>query len=204
MSKKNQILDTATRLFMLQGYGNTSMDQVTRESGVSKATVYAHFSNKNSLFAMCLIYYQEQNAISYPSLEKIPLSLTDLKANLKQYLHQAFEFYNNEAVVAMYRLLISEIKQFPQLFELFFGNDSGVKTSTLADYLQCFRQKKDGVDHDYYFLACQILDLVRGASLWAKLVQNPHKVKFYEHPEETLQQIYASVILLIDYYFKEQ
>ena len=44
--KRQQILDAGRELFMTQGYADTSMDQVTAKSGVSKATVYNHFPSK--------------------------------------------------------------------------------------------------------------------------------------------------------------
>ena len=36
---------------MTDGYGAASMDAIAKAAGVSKATVYAHFSGKDQLFA---------------------------------------------------------------------------------------------------------------------------------------------------------
>lgn len=44
-----RILRTATELFQRQGYKRTSVDDVARESGVAKGTVYVHFKNKAEL-----------------------------------------------------------------------------------------------------------------------------------------------------------
>jgi AcrR family transcriptional regulator len=44
-----RILRTATELFQKQGYRHTSVDDVARESGVAKGTVYLHFKNKAEL-----------------------------------------------------------------------------------------------------------------------------------------------------------
>ena len=49
--KAEAILDAASQLFREHGYGAVSMDQIAREAGVSKATVYAHFVSKDQLFA---------------------------------------------------------------------------------------------------------------------------------------------------------
>ena len=46
---RDQILDAATRLIHLQGYHDTSLDDVLRESGVGKGNFYYHFHSKEDL-----------------------------------------------------------------------------------------------------------------------------------------------------------
>jgi TetR/AcrR family transcriptional regulator, mexJK operon transcriptional repressor len=50
LEKRAAILEAAKRLFLGAGYGATSMDAVAAEAGVSKLTVYNHFSDKQTLF----------------------------------------------------------------------------------------------------------------------------------------------------------
>jgi AcrR family transcriptional regulator len=47
--KQLRILEAATELFIRQGYRRTSVDQIARESGVAKGTVYLHFKTKAEL-----------------------------------------------------------------------------------------------------------------------------------------------------------
>eukprot|EP01032_Pedospumella_encystans_P027055 gene27055-30587_t len=49
--KRGQILDGAHRVFMKMGYDAASMNDVTREAGVSKGTIYVYFQSKEELFA---------------------------------------------------------------------------------------------------------------------------------------------------------
>ncbi|WP_377292206.1 TetR/AcrR family transcriptional regulator [Rhizobium sp. SG2393] len=49
--KREQILAGAKRVFMQKGFDATSMNEVTREAGVSKGTIYVYFTNKEDLFA---------------------------------------------------------------------------------------------------------------------------------------------------------
>ena len=48
--KRRVILETATELFLRNGYLGTSMDEVASVAGVSKQTVYKHFADKEGLF----------------------------------------------------------------------------------------------------------------------------------------------------------
>lgn len=49
--KAETILVGAMREFLANGYAATSMDRVAAAAGVSKATVYSHFRDKEGLFA---------------------------------------------------------------------------------------------------------------------------------------------------------
>jgi len=47
---REKILETAMRLFATQGYSTTSLAQVAKEAHVSKALIFWHFENKETLF----------------------------------------------------------------------------------------------------------------------------------------------------------
>lgn len=46
---RNQIMDTASRLFYDQGYNNTGINQIIEEAGIAKASLYQHFRSKEDL-----------------------------------------------------------------------------------------------------------------------------------------------------------
>jgi AcrR family transcriptional regulator len=48
---RSQILAAAMSLFARQGFANTSMNDIVRESGLSKGGVYWHFKSKDDLIA---------------------------------------------------------------------------------------------------------------------------------------------------------
>lgn len=54
MDAREKILETATRLFSVHGYGSTSLSQVAKEAKVSKALIFWHFENKERLFQSAL------------------------------------------------------------------------------------------------------------------------------------------------------
>ena len=48
--KKEQIVEAARKLFTKYGYKKVSMDEIAKEAGVTKKTVYAYFKDKDELF----------------------------------------------------------------------------------------------------------------------------------------------------------
>jgi AcrR family transcriptional regulator len=61
---RDQILNAALSLFARQGFAHTSMNDIVRESGVSKGGVYWHFKSKDELvLAIFDAFFSGQEAI---------------------------------------------------------------------------------------------------------------------------------------------
>ncbi|EPG42662.1 hypothetical protein F907_00086 [Acinetobacter colistiniresistens] len=54
LEKRAKILQAAKSIFLKMGYHATNMNQIAKEAGVTKLTVYNHFQDKSNLF-MCAI-----------------------------------------------------------------------------------------------------------------------------------------------------
>lgn len=65
MKRKNsvneRILDTASRLFYLQGFNATGINQIIAEADIAIGSLYKHYKSKNDL----LYHYLEQEAKTY-------------------------------------------------------------------------------------------------------------------------------------------
>lgn len=48
-ARRSQLLDTAESLFLAQGYDSTTMEDVAKAAGVTRAVVYTHFAGKEEL-----------------------------------------------------------------------------------------------------------------------------------------------------------
>jgi len=59
-SVKQTIVDTASRLFYKQGYGNTGINQIVEESGVVKSSLYTSFRSKEDI----LMAYLESSGLA--------------------------------------------------------------------------------------------------------------------------------------------
>jgi AcrR family transcriptional regulator len=67
-SMKDRILETADRLFYLQGIRAIGVDTIAAEIGISKRTLYNHFPSKNALIAA----YLERRFVQPPPSDKPP------------------------------------------------------------------------------------------------------------------------------------
>jgi len=55
---RQNIIETASRLFYEKGYNLTGINEIIAEAGIAKATLYSHFKSKDDL---CVAYLQFKN-----------------------------------------------------------------------------------------------------------------------------------------------
>ncbi len=130
--KRLQILVAGRDLFMAQGYADTSMDQVTAKSGVSKATVYNHFPSKEILFEEAVRTRSEE---VFAVLPRLDVEHTDPEEMLTQYFHTLLEILFSEDGACMCFLLMSEGRRFPENARLIYETGFGRGLDEMAEYL---------------------------------------------------------------------
>src|SRR5260370_35427084 len=83
--KAETILAAAERAFLASGFGAVTMDAIAREAGVSKATVYAHFTGKEELFGAIVARVSERRfgGFSVEALDPV-----DIQASLTAIAHR--------------------------------------------------------------------------------------------------------------------
>ena len=55
---KNKILDAAFNVFVKNGYKDTTMSHIVKESGLSKGAIYHHYSSKKDLFISLIDHWE--------------------------------------------------------------------------------------------------------------------------------------------------
>lgn len=141
--KVEAILKGAIREFLAHGYAATSMDKVTAAAGVSKATVYSYFQDKESLFAAlverltCKDYgegftFSPEDPTFWEGepaevLRRFAVNLLD-KMNTKRELRD------------LVRVIIGESGRFPVLAQIFVRNVDKKIFKHLVGYLKSQQQ----------------------------------------------------------------
>lgn len=88
LEKRKQILEAAKMLFLKLGYHGSSMNQIAKEAGVTKLTVYNHFKDKENLFTCAIEDTCET------SINARPLTLT-AQSDFQAHFYQACELALN-------------------------------------------------------------------------------------------------------------
>lgn len=130
--KRRAILDAAGRLFLERGFNATSMDAIAEAAPVSKPTLYSHFKDKNDLFAAvingrcCSLVY---------SLYEHTSADEDIETVLRAIANSFFDVIYSSDSLSLYRIIISEVKQFPQLGEVLYQQGPVKVLTLLSGYL---------------------------------------------------------------------
>jgi AcrR family transcriptional regulator len=117
-AKREQISAAARKLFLAQGFANTSMDAVTAEAGVSKQTLYAYFPAKIDLLASVLYGGMRQLVLEPPDTRTIE-SRADLRESLIEFSSTLTESLLQPETIALVRLVLGEAFRVPELRKAF-------------------------------------------------------------------------------------
>jgi TetR/AcrR family transcriptional repressor of mexJK operon len=116
--KAESILAAAARSFLAAGFGAVSMDAIARAAGVSKATVYAHFTGKEELFGAIVARLSERRfgGFSVEALDPI-----DIEASLGAIARRFLDLVLSPEAISLNRIIVGEITRFPVLGEVFWA-----------------------------------------------------------------------------------
>jgi len=117
-AKRRAILRAAQQLFMSQGLAATSMDEVARQAGVSKLTLYSHFTDKEDLFQQAVAEKCQEHlpADAFTAAASLPLRAA-LVAIGRGFVALIF----SDAALGLQRLLSVEAPRYPKIGELFWA-----------------------------------------------------------------------------------
>jgi len=115
--KAETILAAAERAFLARGFGAVTMDAIAREAGVSKATVYAHFSGKEELFGAVIAHV---SARRYDGFSIETLDPRDIAESLTTIATRFLDLVLAPEVIALNRIIIGEVTRFPVLAQVFW------------------------------------------------------------------------------------
>jgi TetR/AcrR family transcriptional regulator, mexJK operon transcriptional repressor len=131
--KTAEILAAAEELFLKKGYGNTSMDAVASLAKVTKATVYANFADKATLFDAVV---RRRHARGGPTLDHIDLKTGNLKSGLIE-LGNAFllDIYSRNHV-ELFQTIVADSRRFPELGKLMIAGPFAETHEKIVKFFQ--------------------------------------------------------------------
>lgn len=110
----DRVLEAATALFLEQGFGRTTLDQVSERSRTGKSTLYGRYANKEALFAA--VVTRSINAMFDDQTAAPPSG--DVKSRLRHVGRELARVTLEPRCVALMRITAAEAANFPGLAKL--------------------------------------------------------------------------------------
>jgi AcrR family transcriptional regulator len=169
--KRLQIARAAEALFLAQGYGAVSMDQVARTAGVSKATLYAHFTSKDRLFATIVADKGRESPVADALF---PGEVPDLRAALLAIGQRLLRFLLHGRTLAIFRIAIAESARFPELGRACWDNGPQLFCDRFSPWVEALAAQGQVRAPDSLLATEQFMALMRsGVFLRASLALPP-------------------------------
>jgi TetR/AcrR family transcriptional repressor of mexJK operon len=131
-TKRKDIIRGATTMFLEHGFNTVSMDKIARAAPVSKATLYKYFDSKNVLFTAVI---DELSDSLFQTMDEALLDSASVENNLKNIATAFVDLIFTEEALAIYRLVISECRDFPELGRLLYEGAPKDLLNQLEHYL---------------------------------------------------------------------
>lgn len=132
LEKRMAILEAARAQFFSRGFDAVTIEGVAATAGVSKMTVYGHFSDKDTLFKA---FVKREVASLAELLTQFPPSLDDLRQTLIQFGLMFLDFISRSEVIQFNRLMMSVASRHPQVVQQFFQAGPAAIYAALANLL---------------------------------------------------------------------
>ncbi|WP_323768285.1 TetR/AcrR family transcriptional regulator [Antarctobacter sp.] len=162
--KFDQVIDGARNIFLRDGFEGASVDEIAREAGVSKATLYSYFPDKR------LLFIEVASAQCGRQADEAVLSI-DMSRPPREVLSQAgrkfLSFLYSEMGQRIFKICLSESERFPDLGRQFYQSGPMIMRRVMTDYLSAARDREELRINDIDLAADQFAELCK-ADLWPK------------------------------------
>lgn len=132
--RRQQILDTAIKLFAKKGFNGTRTREIAETAGISEALVFQFFRSKEELFKATLEELYRPHMVIHTIEAK--MEEKDDYSNFKDFaLHMIKHYRKNPRIV---RLSIFGALEYPKLVEMYHGGGETPQSGEelLAKYIQ--------------------------------------------------------------------
>ena len=130
--KWDQVLYGARKVFMRDGFEGGSVDDIVREAGVSKATLYSYFPDKRLLFLE--VAKAECKSQSDAAIAQVEAT-GDIRQALTQAAGRMVRFFMSDVGMQVYRIVVAESQRFPEIGRDFYNSGPAMVRQMLAQFL---------------------------------------------------------------------
>ncbi len=159
--KHEEIFQAAVAEFQENGFRAASMDRISARAGASKRTVYKHFESKEKLFQELIRRHWSKFA---ETLDVTYETGRDIRDQLMELGRAEGRLFTSQEVMAMTRLVMSEVLRSPELVE-----ENQEKTDYKAAFEEMLRAATaDGQlsVSDPQVAAEEFISLIKGKAFW--------------------------------------
>ncbi|WP_022885260.1 TetR/AcrR family transcriptional regulator [Glaciibacter superstes] len=128
IERRSQILAAALPVFLQNGFGATTIEQLAVAARVTKRTIYSYFGDKAGVFAAMVRILATTVSTDAPDED----TLESLAARIVYRLHSA-------ELTGLHRLVIAESTRFPELAVTLHDNGDARHIARLAEHLRAER-----------------------------------------------------------------
>ncbi|ABS62156.1 transcriptional regulator, TetR family [Parvibaculum lavamentivorans DS-1] len=162
--RRQAILDAARAIFLEQGYGATSLNDIVSVSGGSLATLYDLFGGKAGLFQEMI---EQECENFFGALRAEDLDEQPLREALRVVARQFFDGVIQQPKMSLLRLVVAEAAHFPELGSTFYSAGPARGREMVSTYLA--KQSRRGL--------LQVDDPMRAADVFIGLVLGEYQMK---------------------------
>ena len=116
-AKRQQIIEGARRVFIEMGFDAASMNDITREAGVSKGTIYVYFASKEELFEALI---EEERSAIFSDLYQALERAGDVRDTLIRFGVALATKITSDKVTRAQRTVIGICERIPELGARFY------------------------------------------------------------------------------------
>lgn len=118
--RPDEILDAALRVFARYGLHKTNLEEVAREAGISKGTIYLYFKDKEELFIAAAHRIVPSPDEIYKKQRGAPPTNTSFHHLLRQVAQTAYRRFCTPAYLAFFSMMTAEVLRHPEWGEIYF------------------------------------------------------------------------------------
>ena len=140
--RHREIREAAIDTFLAKGYEGTTMEEIAAKAGVSKQTVYKHFTDKQHLFAdIVLSTTDDMSALIGVIAEQLPATV-DLSVDLEHLAETFLVALMQPRVLRLRRLVISSADRFPEISTAWYEKGFERVLAVLASSFQALADRR--------------------------------------------------------------